>query len=54
MKNQMNDYKEIIDIAINNVKYDLNHCGSPSYLQDLNIILRTLEYIKEAAENGKR
>lgn len=45
---------ELIDIAINNVQYDLNHCSSPSYLQDLNIMLRTLEYIKEAAIYGKR
>lgn len=45
---------ELIDIAINNVQYDRNHCCSPTYLQDLDIILRTLEYIKEAAVYGKR
>ena len=33
---------ELLDTAIYNVQIDINHCCSPSYLQDLNIILRTL------------
>lgn len=45
---------ELLDTAIYNVQIDINHCCSPSYLQDLNIILRTLKYIKEANQYGKR
>lgn len=45
---------ELLDIAIYNVQVDINHCCSPSYLQDLSIILKTLYYIKEANQYGKR
>lgn len=44
----------LLDTAINNVQVDMNHCCSPSHLQNLGIMLRTLEYIREAAEYGKR
>ena len=46
--------KELFDNAINNVQVDMNHCCSPSYQKDLELILRTLEYLREAAEYGKR
>ena len=48
------DFIGFISDAISNVQYDIDHCSSPSYLQDLNLILRTLEYIKDAANYGKR